>query len=914
MAVPVQTPFVEYIANGVTTNFPLGFDCETQSHLIVTVDDIEPITGSWSLLVGAVVFNSAPITGSKIIIKRNSPFERDRDFQLYDQSFRPPAVNLDLDRIWRKLQELGVMDWILGNRIDDLKNYVDDRDDELRAYLLEEIRKQGVALDQLEDYYNYLMQRLAEIAVNGGWEASFVVDSSGQTQQQINDKIKNKTDWVVTVEQFGGLENTDNTAAFQAAYDYLHSIGGGTLKSNIRKHIISGTVKYYDNITTDLNFAEVEILAGGRFSSALYNADKTTSIAPTLPEIYYKNQFSLNANNPVSAIASDALAKSSSIVVSNATGFAVGDYIFMNNGYCDMWRVMEKYVSEGLPANRSIQDWNKQEVDLWRCEIARIKNIVGNTIYLEDQLLNDYPVTVKTYGFFSDENNRADHVGWNNARIERLGGVQNSLFKNINFNNNGASVSLLAWLSVNVHTLKCTFRGTGQGVDYVTCYNSHILNSYSDTDNFGQSIRRGSSMCIMGNATAQYNDGDAPLIIWEGSNRCIANNIGVEGSGGNLAHAKIGFYFNTAWDCVGSNFTGKNLADVVTVQFCRGNIVVSNIIGENVGSLISTFATFDVTANTGFQKGRYKDSITIYDASLFSVSESQDVDLINLKDSEKYNSAKVGGRAHIFKSFGVKLKDIEAENVIVWHSTDDDKKYDTSKFKIKTQDCVFKRGLIVQTYNDSLAQTRRSYLKDTEFMQDFDLQYTHNTEFKGVKILGKDIAKSLILTTSHFTRLIDSEIRNQTTAIDFRGSGTVGSENATSMVYMHNTFVEAPTKFLNYVDPSYLVSIDNVSPESRGVKYMSVLTDYPKIKTYANPLGDGNVAGWYMVDNTKNQVIESYTSAELGVAANPINSIYNKWLGREVFNTTVNKFMRARGSATTSIWVSEDGATTITPA
>lgn len=744
--------------------------------------------------------------------------------------------------------------------------------------------------------------------------AQFVLDSSGQTQQQINDKIKNKTNWLVTVEQFGGLENTDNTAAFQAAYDFLHSVGGGTLTSNIRKHIINGTVKYYDNITTDLNHAEVEILANGRFSSALYNAAKTTSIAPTLPETYYKNQFSLNASNPVTAITSDALAKASSIVVSNATGFAVGDYIFVNNGYCDMWRVMEKYVSEGLPANRSIQDWNKQEVDLWRCEIARIKDIVGNTIYLEDQLLNDYPVTVKTYGFFSNENKAPDHTGWNNARIERLGGVQNSTFKNINFINNGASVSLLAWLSINVTTDNCTFSGTGQGVDYVTCYSSHILNSYSDTDNFGQSIRRGSSMCTMFNATAQYNSGDAPLIIWEGSNRCIANNIGAEGSGGNLAHAKIGFYFNTCWDCVGSNFTGKNLADVVTVQFCRGNIIVNNITGENVGSLISTYATFDVKANTGFQKGKYKDSITIYDASLFSVSDSHGIELINLKDSEKYNSAKVGGRAHIYKSFGVTLKDIEAENVIMWHSTDDDKKYDKSKFKLETDGCVFKRGLVVQTYNDSLAQTRRSYLKGTEFMQDFDLQYTHNTEFRGVKILGKDIGKSLILTTSHFTRLIDSEIRNQTTAIDFRGSGTNGSENATSMIYMHNTFVEAPTKFLNYVDPSYLVSIDNVSPESRGVKYMSVLTNYPKIKTFGNPAGDGNITGWMLVDDTRSTNIESYTTTDLQAAAHAINSIYNKWLGREVFNTTVNKFMRARGSATTSIWVSEDGATTITPA
>ncbi len=48
----------------------------------------------------------------------------------------------------------------------------------LKTYLIEEIRKQGVALNQLDEYYNYfLMQRLAEIAVSGSWEASFVVDA-----------------------------------------------------------------------------------------------------------------------------------------------------------------------------------------------------------------------------------------------------------------------------------------------------------------------------------------------------------------------------------------------------------------------------------------------------------------------------------------------------------------------------------------------------------------------------------------------------------------------------------------------------------------------------------------------------------------------------------------------------------------
>lgn len=208
MAVQPQTPYIEYTANGTTMGFNLGFDCDDQDHLIVKVDDVEPSVGSWSLTGSAVVFGAAPTSGKKITIQRNTPFERKRDYQSYDNSFRPPTVNKDFDWIWLKLQELGVADWILGNRIDalknyvdtqdntlqenikNLKNYVDDRDDELRAYLLEEIRKQGVALDHLDEYYNYLMQRLAQIAVDKGWDASFVVDISGKTQQELNSVSK----------------------------------------------------------------------------------------------------------------------------------------------------------------------------------------------------------------------------------------------------------------------------------------------------------------------------------------------------------------------------------------------------------------------------------------------------------------------------------------------------------------------------------------------------------------------------------------------------------------------------------------------------------------------------------------------------------------------------------------------------
>lgn len=209
MAVSEQTPLKEYVANGVTRVFPLGFDCENKDHLIVTIDGEEVSSSTWSLANKEVTFLTAPLLNKNITFQRNTPYSRDRNYQTYDNSFRPEPVNKDFDWIWFKLQELGVADWILGNRITALKNYVDDQDaklqlninnlnsyvdeqdNELRSYLMDEIRKQGVALDQLDDYYNYLMQRLAQIAVDRGWSADFVVTADGSNQQQVNDRVGN---------------------------------------------------------------------------------------------------------------------------------------------------------------------------------------------------------------------------------------------------------------------------------------------------------------------------------------------------------------------------------------------------------------------------------------------------------------------------------------------------------------------------------------------------------------------------------------------------------------------------------------------------------------------------------------------------------------------------------------------------
>ncbi|RKG45164.1 MULTISPECIES: SGNH/GDSL hydrolase family protein [Acinetobacter] len=124
MAVSEQVPYIEHIGNGVTTSFALEFDCDNQDHLIVLVDDVEPVVGAWSLNGGAVIFGTAPEDGKKITIQRNTPFSRNTDYQSYNNSFRPQSVNGDFDRVWYKIQELGVKDWLLDLKIQKFRDDV----------------------------------------------------------------------------------------------------------------------------------------------------------------------------------------------------------------------------------------------------------------------------------------------------------------------------------------------------------------------------------------------------------------------------------------------------------------------------------------------------------------------------------------------------------------------------------------------------------------------------------------------------------------------------------------------------------------------------------------------------------------------------------------------------------------------
>lgn len=105
MAVPVQTPYQEYTANGVTTSFAVTFQCLSIDTLIVTINGVEQSPTLWSFTGGNVVFVAAPANLAIVGIKRSTALTREVTYQSYDNSLRPDVLNNDIDRLWHVLQE-----------------------------------------------------------------------------------------------------------------------------------------------------------------------------------------------------------------------------------------------------------------------------------------------------------------------------------------------------------------------------------------------------------------------------------------------------------------------------------------------------------------------------------------------------------------------------------------------------------------------------------------------------------------------------------------------------------------------------------------------------------------------------------------------------------------------------------------
>lgn len=269
MTVENQFPHQRYTANGTNASFALGFYVEDKDHFEVKKNDqsISKTTYTYDKNSNSIVLNPTPKQGDTIEITRATVPDRAVTYATYNNSFRPEVLNKDIDKIWLRIQELGVADQLLKiyterlhieqkdyidnedqlikNMISDLRNYVNQQDnnlnqriDSLKTYTDNQdtnlsnrfetlINQQGVSLKQLENYYQYLLKEMASIASSKGWMASLVSSVNGKNQQQVND---NTAYFYNTVSEMVADESLQN-GVIVATKGYHNVFDGG--RSNL---------------------------------------------------------------------------------------------------------------------------------------------------------------------------------------------------------------------------------------------------------------------------------------------------------------------------------------------------------------------------------------------------------------------------------------------------------------------------------------------------------------------------------------------------------------------------------------------------------------------------------------------------------------------------------------------------------
>jgi len=111
VTVPIQTPIIAYVGNGITTVFAFPFAILQSDDLKVLLDSAPQsvgiqysINGIGNPNGGSVVFNSPPAVGAKLIQYRDVAIERDTDYQ-DNGDLLATTVNADFDRLWMALQD-----------------------------------------------------------------------------------------------------------------------------------------------------------------------------------------------------------------------------------------------------------------------------------------------------------------------------------------------------------------------------------------------------------------------------------------------------------------------------------------------------------------------------------------------------------------------------------------------------------------------------------------------------------------------------------------------------------------------------------------------------------------------------------------------------------------------------------------
>lgn len=149
-----------------------------------------------------MVFNTAPVDGSEVVIERVTSLDRSINYQTYNNSFRPETLNYDLDRIWRVLQEDHITDANIIARIKDEIEWRRTHDTEWD--LLAQTREKGL-FNALKSY----MDAIGVMSVPNLFDG--ITDNVVITEEGVSQRVTNRDLKKAQAELQNALDNLDGT-------------------------------------------------------------------------------------------------------------------------------------------------------------------------------------------------------------------------------------------------------------------------------------------------------------------------------------------------------------------------------------------------------------------------------------------------------------------------------------------------------------------------------------------------------------------------------------------------------------------------------------------------------------------------------------------------------------------------------
>ncbi|WP_342255267.1 hypothetical protein [Acinetobacter baumannii] len=444
-------------ANGVSVKHQVGADFENIDESLYSVT-INPDN-----LGGYITFLTAPEVGFEFYIAGETPVDQQLDITNYD-NFYPDAIERSLDKLTAILQE-----WAHSLGFERLSR--EKALELLDLALQEQIRDQGLALDQIDAFAKDLTNRLETIVVERGWLAELIADASGKNQQEINDLLDPKS-----FPDFYKLSSDiDDTASFKRLRD--NNPSAINLRAG-KEYILSETVILNKSCTVNGNGA---VLKGTTLGIA---PKQMTSV--TVTEDFVKGAYTFK--------------------VADTSKLNVGDKVFLyNRFYITPWANIDEML-KGIALYKDQLGWT--------CQMNVVGSIdpINSTVTLELPCLEKGSATLsQIFKIYDDEFNFKDYTVLFDT-TQKLSVSYNlacNLSSNVKFKNitNGQATSDTKNLIQIIHNY---------------CYNVHYIGTLADQ---GTCIHfnYGTTDCSV--SYSQFNvrtHSDGALVTYLGSNNFIS--------------------------------------------------------------------------------------------------------------------------------------------------------------------------------------------------------------------------------------------------------------------------------------------------------------------------------------------------------------------------------------------------------